>query len=63
MNTVGIIVGMATGVVASAITQSILNSFGKQTEAQYVDFATKGAIGITALGIFTKLIKSLISLG
>lgn len=60
---VTMIVGMATGVVASAITQSILNSFGKQTEAQYVDFATKGAIGITALGVFARLIKSLVSLG
>jgi ABC-type lipoprotein release transport system permease subunit len=57
------ITGMAIGVVASAITQSIMNSFGKQTEAQYVDFATKGAIGITALGVFAKLIKSLVSLG
>jgi ABC-type lipoprotein release transport system permease subunit len=60
---VTMITGMAIGVVASAITQSIMNSFGKQTEAQYVDFATKGAIGITALGVFAKLIKSLVSLG
>jgi ABC-type lipoprotein release transport system permease subunit len=60
---VTMITGMAIGVVASAITQSVMNSFGKQTEAQYVDFATKGAIGIIALREFAKLIKSLISLG
>lgn len=60
---VTMIVGMATGVVASAIVQGILNSFGKQTEAQYVDFGTKCSIGVTSLVVFSKLIKSLVSLG
>lgn len=60
---VNVIVSMAIGAVASAVTQGILKSFGRETEAQYVDFATKGAIGITALGVFAKLLKTLMSLG
>jgi hypothetical protein len=60
---VTMITGMAVGVVVSAITQGILNSFGKSTEAQYVDFATKGSIGVTSLVVFSKLLKAMNGLG
>lgn len=60
---VTMITGMAVGVVVSAITQGILNSFGKQTEAQYVDFGTKCGIGVTSLAVFAKLLKAMNGLG
>jgi hypothetical protein len=54
-----VIVGMAVATVASAVTQGILQSTGKQTEAGYVDLATKSGMAVTALTIFAKFVKTL----
>lgn len=61
MNT-GIIVGMAVATVVSAVTQGILQAAGKQTEAGYMDLATKSGLAVTALTIFTKFIKTVAGL-
>jgi hypothetical protein len=58
-----IIIGMATATVASAITQGIFNSVGKQTEAQYLDLATKSGLAVTALTVFIKVIAAIKNLG
>lgn len=62
MNT-GVIVGMATATVASAVTQKIFTSVGKMDEAQYLDLATKAGLATTALTIFATFIKSVAKLG
>lgn len=62
MNT-GVIVTMSSITVASAVAQKVFSSVGKVDEAQYLDLATKAGLGATALGIFTSLIKAIISLG
>jgi hypothetical protein len=59
----GIIIGMAVATVASAVCQGIFSSVGKQTEAQYLDLATKSGLAATAIGIFVKALSALKSLG
>lgn len=58
-----VIVGMAVVTVASAITQKIFTSVGKTDEAQYLDLATKSGLAVTALTVFAKVVKAIISLG
>jgi hypothetical protein len=58
-----IIIGMAVATVASAIMQGIFSSVGKQTEAQYLDLATKSGLAATAIGVFVKAISAIRSLG
>ncbi|HYE12241.1 MAG TPA: hypothetical protein VEF53_18885 [Patescibacteria group bacterium] len=56
-----VVIGMATATVASAITQGIFTSVGKQIEAQYLDLATKSGLAVTCLTIFAQVIKALSS--
>lgn len=58
-----LVIGMAVATVASGISCGILNSLGKNTEAQYMDMATKSGLAITAVTVFTKFIKALSILG
>lgn len=60
---VATIVGMATGIVVSAISQSILNNLGEQSKAQKVNFFTECSVAGVAIVAFVKLTKSLLSLG
>lgn len=62
MNT-SIIIGMAVATVATGITQKILDSLGKTTESQYLDFATKSGLAVTALTTFATVVKALTRLG
>jgi len=58
-----IIIGMATLTVGSAVTQKIFSSVGKIDEAAMLDLATKSGLAITALTVFTKVIKVIATLG
>lgn len=60
---IGVIIGMASATVASAVTQKVFSSVGKVDEAQYLDLATKAGLGTTALTIFATFIKTLAGLG
>lgn len=57
------IVGMAVAAVASAVTEKILLAAQKPDAAGYLDLTTKSGLAITALTVFTKFIKVLITLG
>lgn len=59
----GIIIGMAALTVASAITEGILGSVGKMTEAQYMSIASKSLLIVTSVTLLTKALKALSSLG
>lgn len=59
----GVIIGMAVATIASAICQGIFTSVGRQTEAQYMDLATKSGLAATAVGIFVKAISAIRTLG
>jgi len=59
---IGVIVTMIAIAVGSSVGQSILNSQGKQSEAQYVDLAAKSIISATALSLFGKLLTTMITL-
>jgi len=60
---IAVVVGMLVVTVGSSVAESIMNSAGKMDEAKYLNWATKAGMGITALGVFTKLVKTLGSLG
>lgn len=61
MNTTSIISMLGIGVCGS-IASTVLTSFGKSTEASFVNIATVSGIGLTALSIVIKLIQMLASL-
>jgi len=58
-----VIIGMATATVASAIVQGIFSSMGKQVESSYVDMVCKSCLAVTAITVFTKVIKAITMLG
>lgn len=60
---IGIIIGMASLTVASAVGQHILSSIGKQSEAQWIDLATKCLIIGTAVTAFFKVVTDIKKLG
>lgn len=60
---IGIIIGMASVTVGSAVAQKIFTSVGKSDEAQYLDLATKAGLAITALTIFASFLRSMSRLG
>lgn len=57
MNTT--IIVMASLSVASAVLEKVLPILGKNDEATYVGFATKGFIATTAITSFKSLLDSL----
>jgi hypothetical protein len=59
----GLIIGMASLTVGSAVAQKIFSSVGKMDEAQFLDLATKSGLVITSLTAFGKVIKALAGLG
>jgi hypothetical protein len=59
----GLIIGMATITVASAVTQKIFSAVGKMDEAQYLDLATKSGLVVTSLTAFAKVVKVIAGLG
>jgi hypothetical protein len=58
-----IIITMAIITVGSAVTEKILIGIQKNDAAQILNFTTICGLGATGLGIFTKFIKTLASLG
>lgn len=58
MNTTSIIAMLGIGVCGS-IASTVLVSFGKSTEASFVNIATVSGIGLTALTTVIKLIQML----
>ena len=58
MNTASIISMLGIGVCGS-IASTVLVSFGKTTEASFVNIATVSGIGLTALSIVVRLIQML----
>jgi hypothetical protein len=59
----GVIIGMVVASVISAVSQSVLISQGKQSEAQYVDIAVKSGLIITSMALFAKAITTMASIG
>ena len=59
----GIIIGMASATVASAVMQKIFTSVGKSDEAQMLDFATKCGLVVTAVTVFASVVKAIKGLG
>lgn len=60
---IGVIIGMATVTVGSAVAQKILAGTGKADEAMYMDLATKSGLAVTALTIFATFVKAVARLG
>jgi hypothetical protein len=60
---IGVIVGMVTVTVGSAIGEKILASMQKVDESAMLSLATKSGMAITAITIFAKAVKALLSLG
>lgn len=57
MNTT-LIVTMAAIGISAAVAEKLLNAFGKVDMAQFVNIAGLSGIGVTALGIVIKLLKT-----
>lgn len=60
---IGMIIGMTTLTVGSAVAQKVLTASGKSDAAQYMEIATISGLAITALTVFTSFIKTLGKMG
>jgi|APDOM4702015159_1054818.scaffolds.fasta_scaffold14032_2 hypothetical protein len=54
-----IIIAMASCGVISAVSEKILNSFGKSDMASFTNIAGLAGVGISGLGLVMKLIQML----
>lgn len=59
MGGIATIITMSVATIGSAIAQKILNSLGRQDEAQYLDLAVKCGLAVTALAVFAQVIAKL----
>ncbi|WMJ81992.1 hypothetical protein RBU49_07010 [Clostridium sp. MB40-C1] len=56
---ISIIISMAGIGVGATIAEKVLNAFGKADMASFCNIAGLCGLGLTAIGIVTKLIKAL----